>query len=164
MAKVPLVFVLVMARRLQLAARISRKAPPAPFALLQRDRSPWKRQVLLDLCRLRDSMPEKLGTLPLPAVEPEAWERLWKAYPRSWKQLLRAFVKKMETGTEQCCYSAGSGMCVAVSQYQVLVFLCPSCPASHDVKAWLEKPVATVCCRIVLPSLSKTVPHTCQSG
>ena len=40
MAKVPPVFVLVMARRLQLAARISRKAPPALFALLQRDRSP----------------------------------------------------------------------------------------------------------------------------
>ena len=35
---------------------------------------------------------------------------------------------------------------------------------SHDVKAWLEKPVATVCCRIVLPCLSKTVPHTCQSS
>ena len=43
MAKVPPVFVLVMARRLQLAARISRRAPPALFALLQRDRSPWKR-------------------------------------------------------------------------------------------------------------------------
>ena len=120
MAEVPPVFVLVMARRLQLAARISRKAPPAPLALLQRDRSPWKRQVLLDLCRLRDSMPEKPGTLPPPAVEPEAWERLWKAYPRSWKQLLRAFVKKMATGTEQCCYSARSGMCVAVSEYQDL--------------------------------------------
>ena len=76
MAKVPPVFVLVMARRLQLAARISRKAPPALFALLQRDRSPWKRQVLMDLCRLRDYMPEKLGTLPPPAVEPKAWERL----------------------------------------------------------------------------------------
>ena len=85
MAKVPPVFALVMARRLLLAARISRKAPPALFALLQRDRSPWKRQVLLDLSRLRDSMPEKLGTLPPPAAEPEAWERLWKAYPRSWK-------------------------------------------------------------------------------
>ena len=77
-AKVPPVFALIMARRLQLAARISRGAPPALFALLQRDRSPWKRQVVLDLCRLRDSMPEKLGTLPHPAVEPEAWERLWR--------------------------------------------------------------------------------------
>ena len=160
-AKVPLVFVLVMARRLQLAARISRRAPPALFALLQRDRSPWKRQVLLDLCRLPDSMPEKLGTLPLPAVEPEAWERLRKAYPRSWKQLLRAFVKKIATCTEQCCYSARSGMCVAVSEYPDLEFLCPSfallVPKLGQlvqlcaVKAWLEKPVATVCCRIVLP-------------
>ena len=134
MAKVPPVFVLVMARRLQLAARISRRAPPALFALLQRDRSPWKRQVLLDLCRLRDSMPEKLGTLPPPAVEPEAWERLWKAYPRSWKQLLRAFVKKMATGTEKCCFSARSGMCIAVSEYTDLEFLCPSCPAG--AKTW----------------------------
>ena len=67
MAKVPPVFVLVMARRLQLAARISRGAPPALLALLQRDRSRRKRQVLLDLCRLRDSMPEKLGTLPAPS-------------------------------------------------------------------------------------------------
>ena len=104
------------------------------YALLQLDRSPWKRQVLLDLCRLRDSMPEKLGTLPHPAVEPEAWERLWKAFPRSWKQLLRAFVKKMATGTEQCCYTARSGMCVAVSEHQDLEFLCPSCPA--DAKTW----------------------------
>ena len=134
MAKVPPVFVLVMARRLQLAARISREAPPALFAHLQRDRSPWKRQVLLDLCRLRDSMPEKLETSPPPAVELEAWERLWKAYPRSWKQLLRALVKKMATGTEQCCYSARSGMCVAVSDYQDLEFFCPSCPAG--AKTW----------------------------
>ena len=79
-------------------------------------------------------MPEKLGTLPLPAVEPEAWERLWKAYPRSWKQLLRAFVKKMARGTEQCCYSARSGMCVAVSECPDLEFLCPSCPAG--AKTW----------------------------
>ena len=79
-------------------------------------------------------MPEKLGTLPPPAVEPEAWERLWKAYPRSWKQLLRAFVKKMATGTEQCCYGARSGMCVAVSEHQDLEFLCPSCPAG--AKTW----------------------------
>ena len=127
MAKVPPVFVLVMARRLQLAARISRKAPPALFALLQRDRSPWKRQVLLDLCRLRDSMPEKLGTLPPPTVEPEAWERLWKAYPRSWKQLLRALVKNMATGTEQCCFSARSGMCVAVC--------CPVCQKQFHTRA-----------------------------
>ena len=34
----------------------------------------------------------------------------------------------------------------------------------HDVKTWLEKPVASVCCRTVLPCLSKTVSHTCQSG
>ena len=57
-AKVPLVHVLVMARRLQLAVRISRGAPPALFALLQRDRSPWKRQVLVDFCRLRATMRE----------------------------------------------------------------------------------------------------------
>ena len=42
MAKLPPVFVLVMARRLQLAARFSRRAPPALFAHLERDRSPWK--------------------------------------------------------------------------------------------------------------------------
>ena len=78
---------------------------------------------------LRDYMPEKLGTLPHPAVEPEAWERPWKAYPRSWKQLLRAFVNKMATGTDQCCYSARLGMCAAVSEHQDLEFLCPSCPA-----------------------------------
>ena len=154
MAKVTQVFVLVMARKLQLAARISRRAPPALFALLQRDRSPWKRQGLLDLCRLRDCMLEKLGTLPPPAVEPDAWERLWKAYPRSWKKLLRAFVKKKATGTEQCCNTARSGMCVAVSEYTDFRVPMPELPCwcqnfanscnfaqSHDVKAWLEKPV-----------------------
>ena len=176
MAKVQPVFVLVMARRLQLAARISRKAPPALFALLQRDRSPWKRQVLLDLCRLRDSCRRSWEHCH-PAVEPEAWERLWKAYRRSWKQLLRAFVKKMATGTEQCCYSARSGMCVAVSEHQDLEFLCPSCPAgaktwptraalrSHMMsKHGWRNPWRTVCWRIVLSCLSKTVPHTCLSS
>ena len=177
MAKVPLVFALVMARRLQLAARISRGAPLALIALLQRDRSPWKRQVLVDLCRLRDTMRDKLGTMPPPAVEPEAWERLWKAYPRSWKQLIRAFVQKMARGTEECCYSACSDMHVAVSVCPDWEFLCPSCPAdaktwpnlaaivqSHDGKTWLEEPMATICRRIVLPCLPKAVPHTCQSG
>ena len=75
--KVPPVNVLVIAKRFHLAARISRGAPLALFALLQRNRSPWKRQVLVDRCRLRDSMRDKLGTMPHPAVEPKAWERLW---------------------------------------------------------------------------------------
>ena len=79
-------------------------------------------------------MPEKLGTMPLPAVEPEAWECVWKAYPRSWKQLLRALVQKMARGTEQCCYSACLGMCVGVSECTDLEFLCPSCPAG--AKTW----------------------------
>ena len=57
-AKVPPVCVLIMARRLQLAARISRRAPPVLFALLQRDRSPWKKKVLVDLCHLRETMLE----------------------------------------------------------------------------------------------------------
>ena len=102
--------------------------------------------MLLDICRLRDSMPEKLGSLPPPAVEPEAWERLWKAYPRSRKQLLRAFVKKMARGTEQCCYSARSGMCVAVSECPDLEFLCPSCPA--DAKTWPTRAALGSCCPV----------------
>ena len=116
-------------------------------------------------------MPEKLGTLPPPAVEREAWERLWKAYPRSWKQLPRAFVKKMARGTEQCCYNARSGMCVAVSECPDLEFLCPNCPAG--AKTWPTRAalrshmmskhgwrnpwrqfVAGSCC----PCLSKAVP------
>ena len=60
-------------------------------------------------------MPEKLETLPHPAVELEAWERLWKACPRSWKQVLRRFVQKMARGTEEYCYNARPGMCVAIS-------------------------------------------------
>ena len=66
-------------------------APPALFALLQRDRSPWKRQVLVDLCRQRDTMRDKLGTMP------KAWERLWKDHLRSWKQL---FVQNVAGGVE----------------------------------------------------------------
>ena len=40
----------------------------------------------------------------------------------------------MAIGTEQCCHSARSGMCTAVSEYQDLEFLCPSCPAG--AKTW----------------------------
>ena len=123
-------------------------------------------RLLVDLCRLRDIMRDKLGTMPPPAVEPEAWERLWKAYPRSWKQLLRAFVSKewQKAQTEQHCYNARSDMHVALSTCPDLEFLCPSCPAeartwpnraalrSHMMaKTWVEEPMATICRRIVLP-------------
>ena len=103
--KVPPVHVLVMERRLQLAARTSRGAPPALFALLQRDRSPWKRQVLVDLCRLRDTKRDKLGTMPPPTAEPEAWERLWKDHPCAWKRLLRV---------RRGSFSAHLAVCVSV--------------------------------------------------
>ena len=67
-ARVPPGHVLIMARRLQLAAR---GATPALFALLQR----YPR--ISAACA--DTMSDKLGTMPHPPVEPEAWERLWKA-------------------------------------------------------------------------------------
>ena len=91
-AKVPPVHVLIMGRRLQLAARISRGAPPALFALLQRDRSQWDKQVLVDLCYLREIMRSKLGTMPPPPVEPEAWE-----HPDEAPTILEAIVAGFRT-------------------------------------------------------------------
>ena len=128
-AKVPPVHVLVMAKRLQLAARVSRGAPPALFALLQRDRSPWKRQVLVDLCRLRDIMRDELSAMPPTPVEPDAWERLWKDHPRSWKQLLRVFVQKVARGAEGGSFSAHPSTGVSVCSNPDMEFLCPNCPA-----------------------------------
>ena len=46
-------------------------------------------------------MRDKLGTMPPPPVEPEAWELLWMKHPRSWKQLLRAFVQKWLEGRRE---------------------------------------------------------------
>ena len=166
-----------MANRLQLAARISRWAPPARFALLQRDRSPWKRQVLVDLCRLRDIMRDKLSAVPPPLVEPEAWERLWKDHPRSWKQLLRAFIQKVARGAEGGSFSAHPAMGVSVCSNPDMGFLCPNCPVdartwpnrtalrSHMVSrhgwrnSWRQKK-----CGILLPCLLHPVPLTSQSG
>ena len=133
-AKVPTVHVLVMARSLQLARRISRGAPRALFALQQRDRSPWKRQVLVDLYRLRDTMRDKLGTVPPPPVEPEAWESLWKDHPASWKQLLRVFVQKVARGAEGGSFRAHPAMGVSVCSNPDMEFLCPSCPV--DARTW----------------------------
>ena len=114
-----------MARRLRLAARVSKGAPPALFALLQRDRSPWKRQVLVDLCRLRDTMRDKLGTMPLPPVEPEAWESMCKGSSTF-----------LET-TGACVRTESGAMGVSVCSNPDMEFWCLNCPV--DAKTWANR-------------------------
>ena len=87
-----------------------------------------------DLCHLREIMREKLGTMPPPSVEPEAWERLWMKHPRSWKQLLRAFVQKMARGAEGVSFCANTALGTSVCSDADMEFLCPDCPA--EARTW----------------------------
>ena len=95
----------------------SEKKDTGAFPCSDSQRSPWKRQVLVDLCRLRDNMRHELGTMPRPTVKPEASQYLWKCVSshKKWPELRSDAVS-----------SAHPAMGASVSSSPDVEFSCPN--------------------------------------
>ena len=83
------------AARLRFAARLSRRAPAYLHSLVQSSAgSPWRQAVLADLQWLAIVMRDKVGELPPPLADPEAWEHLWQHWPFAWLGLVKSFLRR----------------------------------------------------------------------
>ena len=94
---VPSVDCYVRKRRLMYLCRVIRTDVETGRALLQQKLSdgsllPWMQLCIIDLEILQQSLPNKLGDLPNPRCDLEAWWCLIRDYPSSWKQLVAQYV------------------------------------------------------------------------
>jgi hypothetical protein len=89
LAVAPLEWELVCAR-LRLAARLAARAPDYTTALLQGPGgTPWRLALVESLAAMHKMLPDKLASLPAPAVDPAAWEAVWRRCPAGGAALVR---------------------------------------------------------------------------
>ena len=77
--------------RLRLAARVASASPISWVPFAAPGMKAWSAQLAADILLLVDVLPDKLQGMPSPLVQPQAWTQLWKAYPQSWRGLLKTF-------------------------------------------------------------------------
>ena len=83
-------------QKLRLAARFTRFAAPHVLALAQSaGAEQWRSMVLAAATAMQAMLPAKLGTLPQPVQDPEAWVTLCPAFPSQWKARLDCLQKSV---------------------------------------------------------------------
>ena len=94
--QMPSIECMIRRKRLVYTSRLLRFGPACLRAMLQLnyrgERMPWAQLLLNDLAQLRMAVPDKLGSLPDPKLDPRPWVTIMVTCPAEWRELVYLYV------------------------------------------------------------------------
>ena len=167
------------ASRLRYAALVSRNGPAFLHGLIQGEAGlEWRQALVRDVSWMQRLLRTRLGTMPHPRENPEAWEAYWIKWPVQWHLLVKSCLA--QAVLEQCA-SPDADAAPNSSSSGSDEWMCGTCAAcfgshkrlalhrmkAHGIRAFeRDYVVGTVCpfCSADFHSRLRVLKHLKQSG